>query len=393
MGVPLSFSNPYSKGTLTGNPYPQPAKPTATTTFPNGSQYISLPPQFKPSYTLQWTASMQQEFGRGWQFQMDYIGNRSNHVALGLPLSEAVYIPGIWTGPGSCGPLTVSPGTGKPCSSVGNQASRYSLTLANPVQGAKYAGGGGGSILISSGANASYNALVTTLQHRVSNSFSFLANYTWSKCLNIEDAQGDIAGTTVENPKNIRMDWGPCGSDYRHIFNSTAVAMSNFPVTGWKAVALNHWELAPLLHIQSGAPITVSSGIDNSLTSIGHDRPNLVNPAAVYTGNKITQKSSIYLNNSAFAQLSTAALGTYGNVGRNSFRSLPTYQLDTEVSRLFPIYESLTLDLRLECFNVLNHPNLGAPSGGNSRLNSSTFGQITSSGDARVFQGAVKLFF
>jgi hypothetical protein len=390
VGVPLSFSNPYSSGTIIGNPYPQPAIPAASTKFLNGSQYISVASQFHPSYSIQWTASVQQQFGHGWQFQIDYIGNRSNHVGLGLPISAALYIPGVWTGPGSCGALTVSPGTGKPCSSVGNQANRYALTLANPTQGVKYAGGGGGSVLITSGANASYNALVTSVQHRMSNNFSLLANYTWSKCLNIEDAQGDIAGTTVENPNNIRMDWGPCGSDYAHIFNSAAVTMSHFSLTGWKSMALNNWEIAPLLHIQSGAPITVSSGIDNSLTSIGHDRPNLVNPAAVYTHNAITQKSSIYMSNSAFSQLATSALGTYGNVGRNSFRGFPTYQLDAEVSRTFPLRERLHLDLRLEAFNVLNHPNFLNP---NSTLNSSTFGQVTASGSARVFQGAVKIVF
>lgn len=392
VGAPIPFSNPYSAtSSIPNNPYPLPFKPAANTVFPAAAQYIVVDPNYRPSYTIQYTASMQQEFGHGWQFQIDYIGNRSNHTPLGLPVSPAIYIPGTWTGPGSCGALTVSPGTGKPCSSTGNQSARFALALANPSQGTKFSGGGGGSNYITSGANATYNALLTSIQHRASKSFSFLANYTWSKCLNIEDAQGDVAGTTVENPNNIRMDYGPCGSDVRHVFNSTMVATSNFSVTGWKSAVLNHWEFAPLLHIQSGTPFTVTSGIDNSLTDIGHDRPNLVNPAIAYTRQKLTSTTAgnrSYLNPGAFAQLSTP--GTYGNIGRNSFNGPKKVQFDAEVSRLFPVWESVNLDFRVEAFNVLNHPNFNNPNAG---LNSSTFGQVTSAGSARVFQGAFKILF
>ena len=391
VNTPLNFTNPYSSGTITTNPYPQPAHPTAATAvFPNGSQYISLPPQFKPSYTTQWTASVQQEFGHGWQFQIDYIGNKSTFVALGLPLDAAVFIPGNYTGPGSCGALATAPKLGQPCSTVGNQAARFALTLANPAQGPKYAGKGGGSTLIADGGTASYNALVTSIQHRMSSSFSFLANYTFSKCLNINDAGGDIAGTSVQNPNNIKGDKGPCGSDYRDVFNTTAVAMSHFPLTGWKSLALNNWELAPLLHIQSGGPFNISAGLDNSLTSVGNDRPNLVNRATVYTHQKIYgDTSGRYLNSAAFSQVPT--LGTYGNISRNLFRGIPSYQFDAEVSRLFPLHERLNLDFRLEAFNVLNHPNLGNPNG---NLNSgATFGRIAGASDPRIFQGAVKILF
>lgn len=395
VGGPLNLTNPYSSGTITTDPYASTAaKPTAATAiFPNGSQYISLPPQFLPSYTTQWNASVQQEFGRGWEFELQYIGTHSTHVALGLPIDPAVFIPGVSTGPGSCAPLQTAPAPGKPCSTVSNQAARYALTLANPSQGVKYAGGGGGSVLIGDSANASYNGLVTTIQHRMGGNFSFLANYTWSKCLDIEDAQGDIAATTVENPKNIRMDWGPCGSDYRNMFNSTLVATSHFGLSGWKALAINNWEIAPLIQIRSGAPFTVTSGQDNSLTAIGHDRPNLVLPNDVYTHQKITQNKSgrQYLNTAAFAQIPTSALGTYGNISRNSFRGPAYYDVDSEISRLFPLHGRLTLDLRLEAFNVLNHPNFNPPT---STLTSSIFGQITSqNGNARLFQGAVKILF
>ncbi len=94
---------------------------------------------------------------------------------------------------------------GSPCSTAANQASRFYLTQQNPLQGNSYQGGGPGSVLVGYGAMANYNGLITTVQHRLSSTFSLLANYTWSKCLNIYDAQGDYAGTGNENP--AQPDW------------------------------------------------------------------------------------------------------------------------------------------------------------------------------------------
>ncbi|WP_035347469.1 hypothetical protein [Edaphobacter aggregans] len=81
------------------------------------------------------------------------------------------------------------------------------------------------------------------------------------------------------------------------------------------------------------------------------------------------------------------------------------YQFDAQISRIFPIHEGLAATLRLEAFNVLNHPNFNIPTGGTSGtpggttggaavLTSSTFGQIPSTANhARIFQGSVKITF
>jgi hypothetical protein len=76
-----------------------------------------------------------------------------------------------------------------------------------------------------------------------------------------------------------------------------------------------------------------------------------------------------------------------------AFRTPPFFQFDSQVSRIFPLHERLNLDLRLEAFNVLNHPDFGSPT---ATLSSSTFGQTssTASGNAaRVFQGSAKIIF
>jgi hypothetical protein len=66
--------------------------------------------------------------------------------------------------------------------------------------------------------------------------------------------------------------------------------------------------------------------------------------------------------------------------------------MDAQVSRIFPIHESLNMTLRLEAFNVLNHPNFGTP---DAKRSDGAFGQIggTNLSSARVFQGVLKFNF
>jgi hypothetical protein len=148
------------------------------------------------------------------------------------------------------------------------------------------------------------------------------------------------------------------------------------------------------LQIHDGAPFTVTSGVDNSLTAVENDRPNLVNPNGIYTHKKLTKTNAgnrNLINASAFAQNAT---GTFGDVGRNTLRGPNYVQLDAQLSRYFPLGERFKLDFRLEAFNALNHPDFANP--GSASLVSSSFGQVTSTTTgygARIFQGGLKLLF
>ena len=414
----LSLTNPWIVGGVNYNTFPQPVVPTKTgAIFPAQGQFIVLPDHFHPSYTIQYTASIQRQLGRGWQLQLDYIGNGTRHAPIGYPLDNAVFIPGVWgTGGTGCagivtsGPAAVKPGAaGTNCSTTANQNSRYALTIANPLQGNQYLGGGGGSILIGDFATANYNGLVSTVQHRLSSTFSLLANWTWSKCLNEADGNGDVTGSSVSQPNNPAADYGPCGADYRHIENVVIIAKSKFPLHGVAGYVVNNWEFAPKVQVLSGAPFNVTSGQDNSFTNNNSlDRPNLVPGVPVYARVAFKRTASAanhqYLNPAAFHQITTDAgcasgttpncpsNGKFGNISRNAFRGIPAYNLDAQLSRIFVLRDQLHLDLRLESFNLLNHPNFGSPV---SNLNTtSTFGQVAStSNNARQFQGGIKLIF
>ena len=435
--APLCFSEPWlTGGTGYGcnqvggtntSPYPQAEIPASTIGFPNQGQFIVLPTTFHVSDTLQYTLSVQHQFPHGWQAQVDYVGSRTRSMPIGTAFDQAVYTPGVWganatgcgpvvtTGPAAASAGTLTPKVGSACSTTANAQARYALAEASPVQGNLYQGAGN-SALINDNAWANYNGMIATLQHRLSSTFSIMANYTWSRCMNVSDAGGDIGGNGPMNPLRIGLDYGRCGSDYRNIYNTSMVATSNFSsMHGAAGYLINHWELAPLFHILSGAPMNITDGSDLSLTSIGNDRPNLVSGVNPIKEVKIqggsaanTQANHGYLNPAAFCfnQAScspTVPLGTFGNLQRNLVSGPMFFQFDAQISRIWPILgERLKLDTRLEAFNVPNHPNFSNPSTSNPA--GSSFGTITSTAGgtslanipalaARVFQGSVKITF
>jgi hypothetical protein len=407
--TPLSFDSPWSNGSVTTNPFPEAPVPSSSFVFPKGGQYFVLPSKFHSPYTIQYTASVQHEFGHGWQAEIDYNGNRTDFGPYGLPMNPAVYISG--SDCSSNAKVTPTHGAGtSPCSTTANTAMRYKLTLANSTAGPYYAGGGttggigsgAGSVYVMAGANASYNGMIASIQHRMSSNFVLMANYTWSHCIDISDNAADVSTLTIQNPANIKGDKGNCGFDFRHVINTTVVASSHFnSLHGLLAATVNHWEISPLMHITDGAPFTVMSGQDNSLIAEGGDRPDRTG-SPVYTHNKIKSGASTnaqYINTAAFKQ---NAQGTFGNSGQYAYRGPKFLQIDSALTRSFALHKALKLDLRIESFNVLNHPDFAAP--GSSAgylaaapaLTSSTFGRITSTANgsnARLFQGAVKLTF
>lgn len=385
----ISFARPWG----TSDPFPGVFPPDATAPFFPNTLYVVMPRHIQTPTVNQWTASLQQDLGRGWNMSINYLGNKNSHLWLGAGFNPAVYIPGVSTGAnGSCGPLTTTTGlpkAGTACSTTGNTNARTLLSMQNYSQGSLYSPT---MTTVYDGANSSYNGVIFAAQHRMTNNFSFLANYTWSHCISIGDAPGDVAAPVFENSYNTRLDRGNCGFDVRHIFNTTLVARSQFrSLPRYARTVVNGWEIAPLVRVLSGVPLNITSGIDNSLTGQGLDRPNLANPNAIYTGRKIRSTAAgnrAFINFSAFTQ---NAPGTYGNLGRNALRQPNFYDVDTSITRTFSVFENVNLNLRLEAFNILNHPNLNAFT---TSLNStSTFGNATGAADPRIFQAAGKITF
>ena len=127
------------------------------------------------------------------------------------------------------------------------------------------------------------------------------------------------------------MDRGNCNFDIRQIFNASIVAISAVKGNSILAKVARNWQVAPLLHTQTGAPINITTGKDNSLagtnTITNSDRPNLVLPN-MYTWS--WGPSLQYLNPAAFAQ---NAPGTFGSLGRNVGRTPGLLSFDVSLDR------------------------------------------------------------
>jgi hypothetical protein len=150
----------------------------------------------------------------------------------------------------------------------------------------------------------------------------------------------------------------------------------------WMRRIVSGWRLGAASTLQSGAFYTVTTGEDNAYSGVGGQRPHQV-LLNVY-GNGTAPD---WINPNAF---SFPAGFTYGNVGPGTILGPAMLLVNAGLSRIFPVREKQTLEVRIEAENALNHVNLGPPI---LTMNSPLFGQITSAGPARIMQLAMKYVF
>jgi len=355
------LANPYL-GYPGGNPFPTPLPPSSNATFPTAGQYINFPLNLHHMYHQQWDLSYQRQLAADWLVTVAYLGNKATHLRASVEENPAVYIPGA--------------------STVSNTQQRRMLTLLNPTQGSFYSN----ITLADDGVNTNYNALRVSAQHRFALHFTLLSIYTWSHCMQNAETYGNrnsIGSASYQNPYNRNGDISPCDFDLRH--NWTNSLIYEMPQFGDRAVnaIVGHWQLGTLVTVHTGFPFTPTSGVDNSLTGVKQDRPDVIS-ANPYVKNT---SALIWIDPSAFTQ---NPLGTFGNAGYNSLIGPGFFDLDASLTRSFPIREHQRFDLRFEFFNLANHTNFSLPV---SSKNSSTFGKILGAADPRILQFAAKFVF
>ena len=84
------------------------------------------------------------------------------------------------------------------------------------------------------------------------------------------------------------------------------------------------------------------------------------------------------------------ALGTFGNAGKNILRAPRNFNTDLGLLKDFSLKQRMSLQFRAEFFNVFNNVNFNGPS---TNLSSASVGKITSAGNPRILQFALKLKF
>jgi hypothetical protein len=151
---------------------------------------------------------------------------------------------------------------------------------------------------------------------------------------------------------------------------------------------VNGWQVNGIIHINSGSPFGIGSGVDNSRSGVNADMADRVGPLITFRGASKQQQIAKYFETSSFVP---NAIGTFGNSGRNIMIGPGYSNMDFGFLKSLPTPELFHLNFRAEAFNVFNHASLAGPV---TTLSSVNFGQITSQqGDPRVIQVALRLEF
>ena len=215
--------------------------------------------------------------------------------------------------------------------------------------------------------NSEYQALQVSFTRRITNGFTFMANYTFSKELD------DLAGVRVPGEDNL--EWSVGGVDEKHVFAGTFVYQLPFGTghrlrSGNTALdnAISTWQFSGIVQEHSGAPMAVTGSctgysiIDASCypnaAPIGNTTTIGTGASAVtYTWNggspwingrpttaaAATAPTSHFVNPAAFVN---AAAGTYGNIARTAPDDLfaPRYgDVDLSIRKTIALRESLKL--------------------------------------------------
>jgi hypothetical protein len=236
-------------------------------------------------------------------------------------------------------------------------------------------------------ANSNYNALEMMLQKRFSHGLQFQAAYTFSK--SIDD------GSTFEetlDPFNYRASRG------LSIFNSKQRFVVSYdwelPIrkySGFAGKVLDDWEVSGITQFQTGFPIRLDTEDDNELINslffLGTEAPSLNGPLQIENPKKT---GGFYLN---YNQFSDPVLGQFNNGTQRTVCCGPGLEdWDFSVHKKIPLSETKYLQFRAEIFNVFNRTNFSNPDG-HYQDGPTEFGKITSAGDPRLLQFAMKFFF
>jgi hypothetical protein len=245
---------------------------------------------------------------------------------------------------------------------------------------------------------SNYQALQFQYRRRLASNLQATASYAWSHSIDNDSSDSALlwagAGSSAAN------DVGSSDFDLRHSFTaSVSYQFASGPLKRWRAEAI--------FRARSGFPITVlESEQYTGIAFMNSFRPDFLGGNPVWIADP-SAPGGERLNPAAFA---TVASGVQGDLGRNSITGFGMSQVDAAIGREFRWRDRFSLDLRIDAFNALNHPNFGDPV---RYMDSPLFGQSTSmlnlslgtgspgsglaplfeSGGPRMLQGTIRFRF
>ena len=212
-------------------------------------------------------------------------------------------------------------------------------------------------VVESSIGRSRYDAMNITYKRRLAHRFSINTNYVFSS---VKAYVGGPAafGNAASDPRNLfaPIDYGNSPGDERHRWVATGLLELPFGI-----------KVSPISQLASARPYNAIQGV-NWLAAGSSNGPN-----------HAIVKASDPTNYTATAALSAVQLragladGSLQQVGYNTLRGIPFFQLDLRVSKTFTIAERHKLEFISQFFDLTNRANYGGNFNGNIRT--ATFGQ------------------
>lgn len=255
-------------------------------------------------------------------------------------------------------------------------------------------------------ANSTYHSLQLVAEKRYTNGLQFLATYVWSKSIDDSSVPDDNTTwlgsfTSLQDPNKPWLERSLSTFDIPYVFQFSytydlpwgrgKALLSNMPavldaiVGGWKTNGI--WRLA------AGRPLSFSTYDGTSLPTYGAQRPNLVGkPKRTHGADSVWINN--YIANPDVIQL--PPVYTLGNAPRatGAIRSPQSFNTSMSINKDFSltkVHEGMTLELRLEAENALNHPVFGTP---DTSVDDPNFGIISyTSNSPRQMQLGIKVTF
>ena len=153
--------------------------------------------------------------------------------------------------------------------------------------------------------------------------------------------------------------------------------------------------------MNSGNPITITSGNDDNVDGVNNDRPNLLpgtSERLLGAHRSRQEEMAEWFDTSVYCRAGTSGCtagggpsGLDGLVRAGSLDGPGYKNVDASLFRNFTLHEGISFQFRGEATNVFNFVNLSNP-GGNFGSTSS-FGQISGAGGMRRLQVGGRLIF
>jgi hypothetical protein len=224
---------------------------------------------------------------------------------------------------------------------------------------------------------SNYNALQTALRINQWRGVTSIVNYAWSHSLD-NSSDGEDFEPNAAQPNDStqpQLEYGNSNFDVRQRF--TWILGYQIPKMGGSLGKLkNGWGFDSTVSLQSGQPFHFNYNFEDDYSGSGNafDRPDVVGPIVYHNGNP-----SNFIDLSSFAipcslaagvdsttltgTASDCAIGSrhYGNMRRGSLVGPNFKQWDFSIHKDTAFGEKVTMQLRAEFFNLLNHPNFASP--------------------------------